>query len=49
VPKAFGDKDGEALEPFTSAYPEYGKGGAQQLHADKAIIDYDKVDILPEE
>jgi hypothetical protein len=49
VPNAFGDKPGAPLEPFTAAYPEFGKGGAQQLHADGATIKYDKTDILPEE
>ncbi|WP_238152046.1 RHS repeat-associated core domain-containing protein [Microbulbifer sp. A4B17] len=48
VPRAFGDKEGAELEHFTSAYPEFGDGGAQQLHADGAKIKYDKIDILPE-
>ena len=30
VPKSHGG-DGPGLEPFTEAYPEYGKGGARQL------------------
>jgi hypothetical protein len=33
---------------FASAYPECGKGGAQQLHADGKIIKHDRTDILPE-
>jgi len=47
VPRAFGDKEGAELEPFTSAYPEYGSGGAQQLHAEGATIKYDKTYVLP--
>lgn len=48
-PKRLGDTEGQPLEPFTEAYPEYGKGGAEQMHADRKIIQFDKVDILPEE
>jgi hypothetical protein len=32
---------------FTSAYPEFWKGGVQQLHADGKIFKCDKTDILP--
>ncbi|WNO61007.1 RHS repeat-associated core domain-containing protein [Rheinheimera sp. MMS21-TC3] len=49
VPTAYGDKPGEAPEPFTSAYPEFGAGGAQQLHADGAIIKYRNTEVLPED
>lgn len=49
IPRRLGDKPGEALEPFTEAYPKYGDGGAQQMYADKKIIKYNKVDIIPEE
>lgn len=48
VPREFGDKLGAAPEPLTKAYPEFGKGGAQQLHADRMNVKFDKVDILPE-
>lgn len=48
VPRKFGDKVGADPEPFTTAYPAYGEGGAQQLHADRKTIKFDKVDILPE-
>lgn len=49
VPNACGDRPGAPPEPFTSAYPEFGKGGAQQLHADGKTIKYNKTDILPED
>jgi uncharacterized protein RhaS with RHS repeats len=49
VPSAFGDRSGAKPEPFTSAYPEFGFGGAHQLHADGQIIKFDKTDILQEE
>jgi RHS repeat-associated protein len=49
VPRAFGDQIDAPPEPFTSAYPEYGGGGAQQLHAGGKTIKFDKVDILPDE
>ncbi|MDI6478637.1 type IV secretion protein Rhs, partial [Cronobacter dublinensis] len=48
-PRMFGDEAGAPLEPFTAAYPEYGKGGVQQMHADKRKIYFDEIDILPEE
>ncbi|MDX5631031.1 MULTISPECIES: hypothetical protein [unclassified Brenneria] len=47
-PTMYGDKPGAPLEPFTKAYPEYGDGGVQQMHADKRVITFDEVDILPE-
>lgn len=41
---------GSELEPFTSVYTQYGKGGAQQLVPTETIeITADKVDILPPE
>jgi hypothetical protein len=47
VPYSLGGT-GSDLEPFTTAYPQYGKGGAQQLVPSKTtIIKADKVDILP--
>jgi len=49
VPRMFGNKDGAPLEPFTEAYPEYGKGGVQQLIADKKLVLFDEIKILPEE
>ena len=49
VPREFGDKNGAPLEPYTSAYPEYGEGGTRQLYAEKQVVQYDKVEILPEE
>ncbi|WP_235862891.1 RHS repeat-associated core domain-containing protein [Vibrio ruber] len=36
------------LEPFAEAYRIYGDGGAVQLHADRRLVTYDKVDIIPE-
>ena len=48
TPRAFGDKLGAPSETFTEAYPQYGVGGAQQVHADRAVIKFDKVDVLPE-
>ncbi|MDG5493411.1 RHS repeat-associated core domain-containing protein [Niveispirillum sp. BGYR6] len=34
-------------EPFTSYYPEYGKGGAEQLITENRLL-FDKVEIIPE-
>ena len=48
VPREYGDTPGQPLEPFTKAYPEYGPGGKQQLHADGQTLEYDKVTVLPE-
>jgi len=48
-PRMFGDKIGAPLEPFTSAYPQYGRGGVEQMHAEKRVINFDEVNILPEE
>nr|EKV53014.1 hypothetical protein EaACW_3026 [Erwinia amylovora ACW56400]QJQ53310.1 hypothetical protein EHX00_0603 [Erwinia amylovora]CBA22831.1 hypothetical protein predicted by Glimmer/Critica [Erwinia amylovora CFBP1430]CBJ45278.1 hypothetical protein EAM_0603 [Erwinia amylovora ATCC 49946]CCO79869.1 hypothetical protein BN432_3090 [Erwinia amylovora Ea356]CCO83674.1 hypothetical protein BN433_3117 [Erwinia amylovora Ea266]CCO87432.1 hypothetical protein BN434_3063 [Erwinia amylovora CFBP 2585]CCO len=49
VPLANGDK-GPGYELFTSAYPQYGKGGALQLlPAEKGYsVFFDKISILPE-
>ena len=49
TPRMFGDRPGAPLEPFTKAYPEYGQGNVQQLHAENRVINFDKIDILPEE
>lgn len=49
VPNRLGDSKGEAPEPITEAYPEYGDGGAAQLHVDQKILKYDQTEILPEE
>ena len=48
VPDRLGDQEKGVPEPITEAYPEFGKGGATQLHADGQTIKYDRVDILPE-
>lgn len=48
VPTMFGNKEGAPLEPFTIAYPEYGKGGVQQLISDRRKVLFDEIDILPE-
>ncbi len=48
VPYMYGDKDKTQLEPIAEAYPEYGDGGAAQLHTEGKTIHFDKVDILPE-
>ena len=48
-PRMFGDEIGAPLEQFTHAYPQYGKGGVEQMHAEKRTIIFDKIDILPEE
>lgn len=45
----FGDEIGAPLEQFTHAYPQYGKGGVEQMHKDKRTITFDKIHILPEE
>ena len=45
----FGNEPGKPLEPFTKAYPRYGKGGVEKLYADKRVINFDDVNILPEE
>ncbi|HMY39637.1 MAG TPA: hypothetical protein PK011_09945, partial [Marinagarivorans sp.] len=37
------------IEPFTEAYPQYGKGGVEQLTADRQEIKFNKLDILPAE
>ncbi|MEN4818643.1 RHS repeat-associated core domain-containing protein, partial [Pantoea agglomerans] len=49
VPLANGDK-GPGYELFTSAYPQYGRGGALQLlPTEKGYsVLFDKVDIIPE-
>lgn len=48
VPDRLGGQQKGVPEPITEAYPEFGKGGAVQLHADGQTIKYDKVEILPE-
>ncbi|MCW0936404.1 RHS repeat-associated core domain-containing protein, partial [Pantoea sp. RG18] len=48
-PRMFGDAIGAPLEQFTNAYPEYGKGGVQQMYAEKREVSFDDIDILPEE
>lgn len=51
TPYNFGNR-GNKLEPFTEAYPEYGKGGARQLIPKQGeIIDIEanEITILPEE
>lgn len=48
-PRMFGDEVGAPLEQFTNAYPQYGKGGVEQMHAEKRGITFDKIDIFPEE
>lgn len=32
-PTMFGNKEGAPLEPFTKAYPEYGKGGGSAVNS----------------
>jgi hypothetical protein len=49
VPFWKGDTDKTKLEPTTEAYKEYGDGGAQQVHLDRQTINFDKVEVLPEE
>ncbi|MFE8070087.1 hypothetical protein QQM79_03425 [Marinobacteraceae bacterium S3BR75-40.1] len=49
VPYWKGDSDETKKEPFAEAYPQYGQGGEAQLHADGKFVDFDSVDILPEE
>ena len=44
VPKEAGDT-GKVLEPITSYYPEYGKGGYPQLKTN-SVIEFKKVDII---
>lgn len=47
VPTMFGNKEGAPLESFTEAYPEYGKGGVQQLIAERRTVIFDEIEILP--
>ncbi|MDQ1816067.1 hemagglutinin repeat-containing protein [Massilia sp. CCM 9210] len=49
VPMSLGDK-GPSLEPFTSAYPQYGAGGAAQLlpAARGTVVKFDSIVVLPE-
>lgn len=49
TPRMFGDIPEAPLEPFTKAYPEYGPSNVQQFHAENRVINFDKIDILPEE
>ncbi|WP_194212706.1 hypothetical protein, partial [Streptococcus ruminantium] len=46
IPKEAGDT-GTLLEPITSYYPQYGKGGYPQLKTD-SMINFDKLDIIGE-
>lgn len=48
TPRMFGDRPRALLEPFTKTYPEYGQDNVQQLHAKNRVINFDKIDILPE-
>lgn len=51
MPKSHGG-EGPELEPFTEAYPQYGKGGARQLvpnTREPIYIKADEIDILPKE
>ncbi|WP_349921887.1 RHS repeat-associated core domain-containing protein [Aeromonas veronii] len=51
VPNSHGG-EGPDLEPFTEAYPQYGKGGARQLvpnDGEDIFIKVDEIDILPGE
>lgn len=48
VPKWDGNTHPTKLEPFASAYPEYGSGSAVQLHAGGQIINFDSIKILPD-
>ncbi|WP_141683143.1 RHS repeat-associated core domain-containing protein, partial [Gilliamella intestini] len=48
IPNWAGDTITGKLEPFAEAYPQYGLGGAQQLHADYMIVKFRKVTILKE-
>ncbi len=43
-----GDTDISKLEPYTEAYPKYGKGNQTQLHADDRLIEFNDVRVLPE-
>ena len=35
------------IEPFTEAYPQYGKGGVEQITADRQEVKFHTLDILP--
>ncbi|CEE90340.1 hypothetical protein XNA1_3640003 [Xenorhabdus nematophila str. Anatoliense] len=48
IPYWKGDEVKTKLEPFATAYPEHGAGGARQLHADWRTINFDSVKILPD-
>lgn len=48
VPKWDGNTHPTKVEPFAAAYPEYGKGGAVQLHADGQVINFNSIEILPD-
>ena len=45
IPRTFGD-EGPDLEPFTTSYPQFGKGGEQQFIYDKGYIKFNKIDLL---
>lgn len=48
VPFRKGDTDASRLEPYTEAYPQYGRGNQIQLHADDRLIEFNDVRVLPE-
>jgi len=47
-PRVFADKDVTPLEFFSKTHTDNGAGNIQQIYADNRIINFDKVDILPE-
>lgn len=49
IPHWKGDKGKSKLEPFADAYPEYGEGGARQVHLDGRKVEFDEVEILPKD
>ncbi|MDO6708832.1 hypothetical protein [Photobacterium sp. 1_MG-2023] len=48
IPGRLGDTS-STPEPITEAYPEFGQGGAVQLHAGGKVLKYDNSEVLPEE
>ncbi len=49
VPFWKGDTDKTKMEPLAEAYEQYGDGGAAQLHLDGQKVNFNQLDILPEE
>lgn len=49
VPRWDGNTHPAKPEPFAAAYPEYGKGGAVQLHADGQVVNFDSIEILSDQ